>query len=231
MTRRALVSLASVFLIRLAAVGVVAAQEIAVRPSLAIADVAITPGGSMLPPAHIGNTIVELLMGELVKSQRFQVYDGQWLVPTDEVGRPNLAQLRTAAAEHNVDYLVLGSVTAFDTDQKKKRFGGLLPKPLLLGAFTRDHSIVRIGVSFRIVDVRTGEIVATASGDGVSTRRGLSIGAGGLIKGLPVGALSGSTRAALPRDAMLSEALIRAVDWAARSLVTATFDASRTARR
>lgn len=222
MRGRALFSLASVFAIRLVAVGVVTAQEVAIRPSIAIADVAITPGSSTLPPAHIGGAIVELMMAQLVASQRFQVYDGQWLVPTDHAGHPNLAQLRAAAAEHNVDYLVLGRVTAFDTDQKKRRFGGLLPKPLLLGALTRDYSQVRIGLSFRLVDVRTGEIVSTASGDGVSTRRGLKIGGGGLVKGLPVGALVTTTRAALPRDSMLHEALIRAVQWAAKGLVTAT---------
>ena len=221
-SRRNFFSLASVLVIRLVAVGVVAAQEIAVRPSIAVADVAITPGGTTLPPAHIGGTIVELLMGELVNSQRFQVYDGQWLLPTDETGRPNLARLRAAAAEHKVDYLVLGSVTAFDTDQKKKRFGGLLPTPFLLAAVTRDHSIVRIGMAFRMVDVRSGEIVATSSGDGVSTRRGLRIGAGGFVKGLPVGALGSTARASLPRDSMLSEALIRAVHWAAKGLTTAS---------
>jgi curli biogenesis system outer membrane secretion channel CsgG len=221
-TRRALFSLGSVVVIRLAAVGVVAAQEIAVRPSIAIADVAITPAGSTLPPAHIGGAIVQLMIGELVTSQRFQIYDGQWLVPSDETGRPNLARLRAAAAEHQVDYLVLGSVTAFDTDQKKSRFGGILPKPFLLAALSRDRSHVRIGVSFRMVDVRTGEIVATASGDGVSTRRGLSIGGGGLVKGLPIAAIGSSARSALPRDAMLNEALIRAVHWAAKGLTTAT---------
>jgi len=217
-TRRRLFALTSVLLVRLAAGGLVAAQEIALRPSVALADVAITPGGSRLPPAHIGGTIVELMMAQLVASQRFQVYDGQWLVPTDDAGHPNLAQLRAAAAEHNVDYLVLGRVTAFDTDQKKKRFGGLLPTPFLLGGVTRDYSQVRIGISFRLVDVRTGEVVATASGDGVSTRRGLRIGSGGFIKGLPVGGLVDTTRASLPRDAMLSEALIRAVRWAAKGL-------------
>ena len=222
MTGRALFSLASVFAIRLIGVGVVMAQEVAIRPSIAIADVAITPGSSTLPPPHIAGTIVELMMAQLVASQRFQVYDGQWLVPTDDAGQPNLAQLRAAAAEHNVDYLLLGRVTAFDTDHKKRRFGGLLPKPRLLGALTRDYSHVRLGLSFRLVDVRTGEIVSTASGDGVSTRRGLKIGGGGLVKGLPIGVLSSTTRAVLPRDAMLSEALIRAVQWAAKGLVTAT---------
>jgi len=221
-TRRALFSLASVFVVRLVAVGLVAAQEIAIRPSVAIADVTITPGGSMLPPAHIGGTIVELLMGELVASQRFQVYDGQWLVPTGETGRPNLARLRAAAAEHNVDYLVLGSITAFDTDQKRKRFGGLLPTPFLLAGLSRERSNVRIGLSFRMVDVRTGEIVATASGDGVSTRRGLKVGGGGFVKGLPVGALVNTTQTPMPRDSMLSEALIRAVHWVAKGLTTAT---------
>jgi len=224
MRGRAVFSLASVLVIRLVAVGVVTAQDVAIRPSIAIAGVAITPGGSTLPPAHIGGTIVELMMAQLVASQRFQVYDGQWLVPTEDTGHPDLAQLRAAAAEHNVDYLVLGRVTAFDTDQKKKRFGGLLPKPILLGAFTRDYSQVRIGLSFRLVDVRTGEVVSAASGEGVSTRRGLKIGGGGFVKGLPGFALVDTTRAALPRDAMLSEALIRAVHWAAKELASATVE-------
>lgn len=221
-TRRALFSLASVFAIRLVAGGLVAAQEVAVRPSIAIADVAVTPGGWTLPPPQLGSTIVDLLMGELVGSQRFQVYDGQWLVPSTEAGRPDLARLRAAAAEHNVDYVVLGSLTAFDTEQKKKRFGGLLPKPFMLGGFSREQAQLRVTLSFRIVDVRTGEVVATAAGGGLSTRKNLSIGGGGLVHGLPVGALVGAARAGSARDAMLNDAVRKAVHAAAQALAQAT---------
>lgn len=229
MTGRAVLSLASVMVIRLAAVGVVAAQEIAVRPSLAIADVAVTPGGWTLPPPQLSSTIVELMMGELVTAQRFQVYDGQWLVPGSEAGHPNLTQLRAAAAQHRIDYVVLGSLTAFAGEQKKKRFGGLLPKPLVLGGFSRDHSTLHVAMSFRIVDVRTGEIVATATGDGVSTRRGLALGGGGVIKGLPIGAIAGVARSASARDAMLNDAVKKAVHVAAQALAAATLDPARIA--
>src|SRR5918995_72260 len=160
--RRALFSLVSVVTIRLVAVGVVTAQEVAIRPSIAIADVAITPGGWTLPPPQLSAAIVELLMGELVSSQRFAVYDGQWLVPESEIGRPNLERLRAAAAERRVDYVVVGSLTTFANEQKKKRFGGLVPKPLVLGGFSRDHAQLKVSMSFRLVDVRTGLIVATA---------------------------------------------------------------------
>jgi curli biogenesis system outer membrane secretion channel CsgG len=210
-------------MIRLAAVGVVAAQEVAVRPSIAIADIAITPGGWTLPPPQLGSTIVDLMIGALAPSQRFQIYDGQWLVSAAEAGRPNLARLRAAAAEHNVDFLVLGSVTGFDTEHKKKRIGGLLPRVFLLGGGSRDRAELRIAMSFRIVDVRTGEIVATASGEGSSVRGGVSVAGGGIVRGVPVGALVSSTRSAAPlRDVMLNEAVKGAVHAAAQSLSSTT---------
>ena len=223
MTRRSLLGLASVLVIRLAAAGLVAAQEVAVRPSLAIADVAVTPGGWTLPPSQLGSTIVDLMIGALAPSQRFQIYDGQWLVPAAETGHPNLARLRAAAAEHNVDYVVLGSVTGFDTEHKKKKIGGLLPRVFLLGGGSRDRAELRIAMSFRIVDVRTGEIVATASGEGSSVRSSVSVAGGGFVRGVPMGALISSTRSAAPlRDVMLNEAVKRAVHAAAQSLAAAT---------
>jgi len=217
MTRRNLAALGCVLTVRLAAVGVVAAQELAVRPSLAIADVSVSPGGWTIPPPQLSATIIELLMADLVSSQRFHVYDGQWLVPESEVGHVNLDRLRAAAAESHVDYIVVGSLTAFSTEHKKKGFGGAIPVPFFLGGFSRQQAQLRVSMTFRIVDVRTGEVVSSVSGDGLGTRRATGMAAGGFIHGLPIGALAG---AKLPqaRDAMLNEAVRQAVQSAAAEL-------------
>src|SRR3954471_2927720 len=97
------------------------AQDAAARPTMAIADIAVTPGGWTLPPPQLSGTIVELMMNELVASQRFVLYDGQWLVPESEAGGSvNLERLRAAAEERHLDYLVLGRLTAFTAEHMKK---------------------------------------------------------------------------------------------------------------
>src|SRR5947209_20167373 len=99
------------------------------KPTLAIADVAISPGGWTLPPPQLSGSIVERMVNELVSSDRFHVYDGQWLVPDAETGgRVNLPRLRAAAAASHVDYIVLGNVTAFTSEHKQRRMGGLIPR-------------------------------------------------------------------------------------------------------
>lgn len=221
MTRRRLLGVVIVGIVRVVVATAATAQEAAARPSVAIADVAITPGGWTLPPPQLSGTIIELLMNELAGSERFHLYDGQWLVPESEAGRHvNLEHLRAAAAERRVDYLVLGSLTAFSTEQKKRNFGAILPTPFLMGAVSKQQALLHVELTFRFVDVRTGEIVATASGEGIGVRRATGVAAGGLIGHavpVPVGALA---VAKLPpaRDAMLDEALRHAVQNAVLSL-------------
>ena len=92
-------------------------------------------------------------------------------------------------------------------------------------------ALLRVALTFRIVDVRTGEVVATANGEGVGIRRATNVGAGGIIAhGLPVGALVGAKLPAA-RDAMLDEAVKNAVHSAAVALSTAAANlSSRTSR-
>src|SRR3982751_7123771 len=105
MTRRNLVGAMVVGLLRVTVATGAMAQDAAARPAIAIADVAVSPGGWTLPPPQISSTIVELMMNELVTSQRFRVYDGQWLVPESEMGHANLERLRAAAGGRDVDYV------------------------------------------------------------------------------------------------------------------------------
>jgi curli biogenesis system outer membrane secretion channel CsgG len=222
MRRRKLIGLVLVGLVRVTIATAAMAQDASARPALAIADVAIASGGWTLPPAQLSSTIIEMMMGELVSTQRFRVYDGQWLVPEAEAGRPNLERLRDAAHERRVDYVVLGSVTAFSTENKKKRVGAIVPLPFLLGGVTKQQAQLRVALTFRIVDVRTGEIVATATGEGLGIRRATGVAAGGIFAhGLPIGALS-SARLPAARDAMLDEAVKTAVHNAALALADAS---------
>jgi hypothetical protein len=62
MTRR-LAGILIVGFVRVAVATGVTAHEASARPSVAIADVAITPGGWTLPPVQLGSTIVEMMMG------------------------------------------------------------------------------------------------------------------------------------------------------------------------
>jgi curli biogenesis system outer membrane secretion channel CsgG len=206
-------------LIRVTVATVATAQSADARPAVAIADVAVAPDGWTLPPPQLSATIVELLMNELVASQRFHLYDGQWLVPETEAGgHADLARLRAAAAERRVDYLVLGRLTAFSSERQRKGLGGVLPLPFVGGGFSREQSVLRVSLAFRLIDVRTGEIVASVSGDGLGRRRA-SIGGGfGVIHGVPIGAIAGAAQAHTARDAMLDEAVRQAVHAAALEL-------------
>jgi curli biogenesis system outer membrane secretion channel CsgG len=218
MTRRKLIGAVLVGMIRVIVATGAMAQDAAARPSLAIADIAITPGGWTLPPPQLSGTIVELMMNELVGSQRFHLYDGQWLVPESEAGgHANLVRLRAAAAERRVDYLVLGRLTAFTNERKKKGFGGVIPVPFI-GGFSREQALLKVAMTFRIVDVRSGEVVASVSGEGVGRRRSTGGGGLGVVHGLPIGAIAGAARARGARDAMLDEAVRMAVRNAALEL-------------
>jgi len=221
MTRRKLIGAALVGLIRVTVATGAMAQDAVARPTLAIADVAISPGGWTLPPKQLSGAIIELMVGELVASQRFHVYDGQWLVPESEAGTlPNIERLRAAATERGVDYIVVGSLTAFSTENKKKRLGGVIPTPFLIGGISRERAQLRVELAFRIVHVRTGEIVATASGEGMGVRGAVGVAGGGIVGRalpLPIGAFA-MTKLPAARDAMLDEAVKMAVRAAAVSI-------------
>lgn len=191
-------------------------------PSIAIADVAVTPGGYTLAPPQLGPEIVDLLVDALLPSQRFHIYDGQWLVPDSKRGTGlDTDRLRDAARAQHVDYLVLGTVTAFSMERAAHGAGALLPRPFpVAGGLWRKHAELGIDLSLRIVDVRTGEIISSAYGTGIATRKSRGFILGGLLHGLPLG-VAAAARAADAigeRDAMLNEAVHRAVQNAAATL-------------
>jgi curli biogenesis system outer membrane secretion channel CsgG len=191
-------------------------------PRVAIADFAVAPSGSTLPPPQLGATMAQLMLHRLVDATQFHVYDPQFLHSAASASRSRQAEevLRADAREAGVDYLVLGSVTQFSMEQKQRAFGGGgLIHRLPIGALGgRQTSSLCVSIVVRVVDVITGEVVTTATGIGDGRRSRVTAGA--LVSVLPgVGGLSrGSTNT---RDAQLAEATRQAVDAASAALVSA----------
>ncbi len=211
--------LLSVFVAALGAAHTAAAQETA-RPTLAIVDFEATPGGWTLPPPRVGETVAALMVDRLVASSQYHVLDGRWLQDGTR-SRPSIEGLRADAEAAGVDYLVLGSITRFSTENGQRTLGaaGFLP---LLAGYRKNKSELVVGLMVRIVDVRTGEVVATATGQGNSTRTKRALGGVGLVRG--GGAAGGSNGPSSPmdfRDAQLDEAITRSVQATAAGLVNA----------
>ena len=59
------------------------------------------------------------MLDRLVASDRYHVLDGQWL-PHGRRWQNAPEELRADAAAAGVDYLVLGSITRFSTEQKQR---------------------------------------------------------------------------------------------------------------
>jgi curli biogenesis system outer membrane secretion channel CsgG len=191
------------------------------RPALAILDFDSATSGRMLAPPQLGAAAAQLLLDRLVASGAYRVFDGHWLQPgprrADMMPPPSL---RAYAASAGADYLVIGTITRFSEEQKRRGGGGIaLPFPVL-GALHRDKRDLAIDIVVRVVDARTGEIVTTASGLGVASRTNRSIGGFGLIAA--AGGGGGFTNQAIgSRDAQLAEALERSIASAASALIAA----------
>jgi curli biogenesis system outer membrane secretion channel CsgG len=167
-------------------------------------------------------TLAQLMLHRLVDATQFHVYDPQFLRTAASASRSRQAEaaLRADAREAGVDYLVLGSVTQFSMEQRQRGFGGggLIHGLPIGGLGGRQTSSLCVSIMVRVVDVRTGEVVTTATGIGDGKRS--RVAAGALAAALPIvgGFSRGSSNA---RDAQLAEAARQAVDTASAGLVNA----------
>jgi curli biogenesis system outer membrane secretion channel CsgG len=203
-----------------AAVPARADEESPVRPTLAIVDFDVTPAGSTLPPPHLGTTAAQLVLDRLVSASEFHMLDGRWLQPGDRTLDPRTAAqaLRINAREAGVDYLVLGSITRFSAENRQRSAGGGGFGLPALGGYRRQTNELVVSLWASIVDVATGEVVATTTGTGNGTRRKVALGAVGLLP-FGVGGLTSGSSAS--RDAQLDEAIRQATSSAASGLLNA----------
>jgi curli biogenesis system outer membrane secretion channel CsgG len=169
----------------------------------------------------VGKGISDLLINQLVKAGDYEVIERQAInkiVAEQNFSNSYRADSTTAVKLGKllgVNDIIIGSVTQFGRDDQNKSYGGAA-----LGSFTGRFGIgglkkkkarAVVGISARLVDVQTGQILAVADGKGASTRSGVSIvGAGGGAGGVGAGGLdmSSSNFGAT----LLGEAVHQAVD-------------------
>ena len=187
------------------------------RPTLAIAPFDTDRTGWM-PPPHFGETVADLLAARLVDQGGFRVFDRGVLPEFDQGRRPPFDAIREIARQSGVDYVVLGAVTRFGNEKKSTR-GGLLGIPFL-GGGGKSSQESSVGLTVRVIDVRSGEIVSTTTSLGAASKSHRTIAGGGLVHGLPVGGLLTSSSSG-SLDRLVGEALVSAIEDAAASLTSA----------
>jgi curli biogenesis system outer membrane secretion channel CsgG len=198
----------------------VRAQELSARPSLTVADFATDRTGWM-PPPHLGETLAELLTDRLVTAGPFRMMDRGWLVTAPHGNRDiPFDVLQERAASAGVDYLVAGSVTRLSNEKRSSTGGGILPMPLI-GGIVRKHKTEQvIGLTIRVISVRTGEVVATATAESGASHDQTSGGGLAMVGHVPLIGAKGSTVTGL-QDGLLDKAVQQAITLAAERLVAA----------
>jgi len=136
----------------------------------------------------IGKGISDLLVQQLVTDGKFsliernaidKILNEQNFANSDRVDSSTAAKIGKILG---VDAVIMGSITQFGRDDQNKTYGGgvsTLNKFGIGGLQKRDAKAV-VGITARLVDTTTGEILAAVTGTGQSQRKGTSLaGAGG----------------------------------------------------
>jgi curli biogenesis system outer membrane secretion channel CsgG len=178
----------------------------------------------------IGKGIADLIVDGLVEDGSYRMIERKRLdailaeqnFSNSDRADPSAASVAKIGKALGVKYLLVGSITKFGTEKKDLNVGG--------GGFGRlGGAIGRVGtqkgkanvaVTVRMIDSSTGEILASAKGDGTSQRSGLLLGGGGAGTG-GFGGGGVSMGSSDYRDTILGEATEAAVKQVVEKLVAA----------
>ena len=149
-------------------------------------DVAQIFGGDQ----DVGRGLADLLVAKFVKEGTYAVVERRELNKViAEQNLSNSDRADTAAAAKigrllSVDAIIVGSITQFGRDDKTTTLGaaGLsnVTSRFGIGGLQKRADRAVVGITARLVDASTGEILAVAEGKGTSMRSGTSLlGAGG----------------------------------------------------
>lgn len=174
----------------------------------------------------VGKGISDLLINNLVKDGTYSVIERaalDKLMAEQNFSNSDRADPTSAAKLGKllgVDYIVIGSITQFGNETKKQNIGGGGGGwgGFGLGGVGHSKSNANVGISARIVNVDTGEIVGVADGAGTSSRSSTSLlGGGGNWSGFGGGNVDfGSSNF---QETIIGEATKKAVDQLTTSVV------------
>jgi curli biogenesis system outer membrane secretion channel CsgG len=136
----------------------------------------------------IGKGIADLLVDELVNDGSYRIIERKRLdailaeqnFSNSERADPSAKTLAQVGKVLGVKYLIVGSVTKFGTEKKDTKIGGAGwgGGGFGLGKVGTSKGKATVALTTRIIDTTTGEIMASARGEGESKRSGLMLGGG-----------------------------------------------------
>ena len=167
----------------------------------------------------VGKGIADLLVQKLVQDGKYRVIERKALdkiLAEQNFSNSDRADPATAARIGKVlgvDAIIIGSITKFGNDDKSTTVGGggFGLNKFGLGGVQKRQSKAVCGISARMVDTSTAEILAAVTGNGESKRSGASLlGAGGGGGGAGAGAFDMSSKNF--GETILGEAVNQAVN-------------------
>ena len=138
----------------------------------------------------VGKGLADLLVQKLVQDGVYTIVERKALdkiVAEQNFSNSDRADATTAAKIGRilgVDAIVIGTVTQFGQDEKKKDYGGALGglSRYGLGGIQKHEAKALVTVSGRMINTDTGEVLVAANGQGQSSRSATSVlGSGGYI--------------------------------------------------
>ena len=135
----------------------------------------------------IGKGIADMIVTDLVKDGTYSVIERKQLnaILTEQnfsnSDRANATSAAKIGKVLGINAMVVGSITQFGMEDKSLNLGGLGGGWGGWGAgkVGTKKGKATVAIDARLIDVNTGEIVATATGKGTSKRSGLLLGGGG----------------------------------------------------
>jgi curli biogenesis system outer membrane secretion channel CsgG len=137
----------------------------------------------------IGKGIADLIVDELVNDGSYRIIERKALdkilaeqnFSNSDRADPTAATVAQIGKALGVKYMIVGSITKFGTEDKKVGVGGggWGRGGFGLGKVGTSKGKATVAITVRMVDTTTGEIMASARGEGTSKRTGLLLGGGG----------------------------------------------------
>jgi curli biogenesis system outer membrane secretion channel CsgG len=171
----------------LAAGGVASAQS--ERPIVAVMDFDYSAVNNWWSGVwgnyDVGKGVADMVVDELINDGTFRVVERKRIdtvlaeqdFAQSDRADPSAAKMAQMGKVLGVRYIITGSITKFNTSDKKYAAGGIVKGPLGGLGFKKSKSEVQLNA--RVVDATTGEILVAARGKGESKKGGGVTVAGG----------------------------------------------------
>lgn len=150
------------------------------RPSVAVLPFSLGTVRRWWSPYqwNVGQGVTDLTVDALVNHTGLEVVERERLasilaeleLSNSGIAEPSVALRVQLGKQAGAQYLVVGSVTQFSYDENTSRAGGHGPLPRAVDLKT---GTARVSVTARLIETTTGRIVASSTGDGTVTRRGV----------------------------------------------------------